>query len=621
MITLIQLIILIPLIGFLISLLISKKNEKALARNAKWISLIQLASILVTLIIWGLNGFDAFNSKALVLFKNDSYEFFIDFYFDKITAVYLAVGSLLTFLIVSFSKVYMHREEGYKRFFSTILLFYAGYTITILSGNFETLFIGWEILGVSSYLLIAFYRERQLPSKNAIKIFSIYRIGDIGLILAMWLSHHLWHANVTFETIQNEALVHEHIVEHQILSILIGFAILLSALAKSAQLPFSNWLPRTMEGPTPSSAIFYGSLAVHMGAFLLLRTYPIWHEQWVLKVVIIVIGALTTLTASLTARVQSSIKSQIAYSSIAQIGLIFIEIALGLEWLALFHFAGNAFLRSYQLLISPSIVSYKLRNQLYNFKPIARTIEDSFPKKIEYTLYMLAQKEWNLDRLMNFLAWHPLRKLAMFFSFLKTNSILVIMLLLIITIGGLIEFKVLTSQNAGILPEVFATIGLVMVISSFYEKNNPIKSWFLVIFNHFWIAMAVFINDAFTQLDVLIYLSGVVAMGIVGFVCLKWLLMKQPNLNMIHFQGISQKFPKVAFVFFVASIGLFGFPITPTFIGEDLVFSHIQEEQILLAFLASLSFILDGIAIVKLYSKLFFGSYRENDNSIPYEFS
>jgi NADH:ubiquinone oxidoreductase subunit 5 (subunit L)/multisubunit Na+/H+ antiporter MnhA subunit len=140
-----------------------------------------------------------------------------------------------------------------------------------MSGNFETLFLGWELLGISSFLLISFYRTRYLPVKNAIKVFSIYRIGDVGIVLAVWLSHHLWHENITFNKLLNDSLVHEHLQNHSSVGVLISLMILVSAAAKSAQFPFSSWLPRAMEGPTPSSAIFYGSLSVHIGVFLLLR--------------------------------------------------------------------------------------------------------------------------------------------------------------------------------------------------------------------------------------------------------------------------------------------------------------------------------------------------------------
>ncbi len=182
---------------------------------------------------------------------------------------------------------------------------------------------------------------------------------------------------------------------------------LLSAAAKSAQLPFSSWLPRAMEGPTPSSAIFYGSLAVHLGVFLMLRTYPFWEEQTSVRIIIALMGLFTAIITTGIGRVQSSVKSQIAYASTAQIGLIFIEVAAGFENLALFHFAGNAFLRTYQLLVSPSVVSYLIREQFYNFSARASSIEAMFPAKMKYTLYTLCIKEWNLDSMMYIYLWNP----------------------------------------------------------------------------------------------------------------------------------------------------------------------------------------------------------------------
>ena len=141
---------------------------------------------------------------------------------------------------------------------------------------------------------------------------------------------------------------------------------MLAAAAKSAQFPFSFWLPRAMEGPTPSSAIFYGSLSVHLGVFLLLRAFPLIENQMTVRILIAALGFFTFMIAVGTSRVQSSVKSQVAYSSISHIGFIFIEIALGFQILAIVHFIGNGFLRTYQLLISPSIVSYKIREQFYS---------------------------------------------------------------------------------------------------------------------------------------------------------------------------------------------------------------------------------------------------------------
>jgi NADH-quinone oxidoreductase subunit L len=408
----INLFILLPFIGFVLSLIIPKRSENVMS----WVSFItvgiQLFGALLFSAVWMWYRFSPINLKELSLFKAEDYNFYIDFYFDRVTLVYLIVGALLTFIITVYSRYYLHREEGYKRFFNVILLFYLGYNIVVFAGNLETLFIGWEILGVSSFLLIAFYRDRYLPVKNAVKVFSIYRIGDIGLILAMWLSHHLWHENISFVKLNNYELVHDQLAQHSMIGFAISFLIFISAAAKSAQLPFSSWLPRAMEGPTPSSAIFYGSLSVHIGAFLLMRTYSFWEHQFAFRVFVVLAGLTTSILATFMSRVQSTVKSQIAYSSIAQIGLIFIEIAVGLEVLALIHVAGNAFLRTYQLLVSPSMVSYKIREQFYHYVPRLKTLEDSWPKRFEYSLYVLSLKEWNLDSLMYRKMWNPLKRIG-----------------------------------------------------------------------------------------------------------------------------------------------------------------------------------------------------------------
>ncbi|MEN9363082.1 MAG: hypothetical protein RI903_390 [Bacteroidota bacterium] len=416
----------IPVIGFLVSLILPKKNETLISTTAFGTLGIQLASAIIFVVTWLFQGAEPMQVNDIILFKNKEYVFQIDFLLDYISAVYLLVGALLTFMVTLYSRYYLHREAGYKRFFNTTLFFYVGYCITTLSGNLETLFIGWEILGISSFLLISFYRERYLPVKNAVKVFSIYRIGDVGIILAMWASHHLWGQNITFSQLNNAELVHEHLMTHSAIGVFISAMFLLSASAKSAQMPFSSWLPRAMEGPTPSSAIFYGSLSVHIGVFLLLRTFPFWEFQTSVRVAIALLGLITMFIATGIARVQSSVKSQIAYASIAQIGIIFIEVSLGFEKLALFHFAGNAFLRTYQLLVSPSVVSYLIREQFYSFVPRLQTLEDRFPKKLQYSIYLLCLKEWNLDSMMYQYLWNPIKWIGNKITFLNAKGLLFI---------------------------------------------------------------------------------------------------------------------------------------------------------------------------------------------------
>jgi NADH:ubiquinone oxidoreductase subunit 5 (subunit L)/multisubunit Na+/H+ antiporter MnhA subunit len=619
---LLQFFIYVPLAGFIVSLLIPEKNEDLISTSSFSFVGLHLNGVVIFIAYWLWNGAPTLNHQYISLYQINDYDFFIDLYFDKITAVYLLVGALLTFLVTIYSRYYLHRETGYKRFFNTVLFFYLGYTIAVTSGNLETLFIGWEILGISSFLLISFYKHRYLPVKNAVKVFSIYRVADVGLILAMWMSHHLWHENITFLKLSNLELVHNQLQSHTVVGVFIAMMFLLSAAAKSAQLPFSSWLPRAMEGPTPSSAIFYGSLAVHLGVFLMLRTFPFWEQQISVRILIALLGFSTAIIATGIGRVQSSVKSQIAYASIAQIGLIFIEVAAGLENLALFHFAGNAFLRTYQLLVSPSVVSYLIREQFYNFSPRERSIEVTFPKKLEYTLYTLCVKEWNLDSMMYRYLWNPLKWVGNRLNFLTLYG--AVWFFVATYSVGLICFFYRDSLPESVLdklPIIFSLLGLVMILKSFTERRWARKSWLLIIMNHLWVALAISFNEAFKYGQPVLYLSGIIVAGIIGFFCLIRLRKLEGSIGLHQFHGYSYQHPKIALVFFFCCLAATGFPITPTFIGEDLIFTHIHEDQIALAFITSLSFILDGLAIIRIYARVFMGPHVKSIFEMAYRSS
>ncbi|MQP51889.1 hypothetical protein GFJ95_03520 [Flavobacterium sp. LMO9] len=599
-----------------------ESKEKAISWTAFGTVFLQLIGLVGFIIFWIIDGAQDLNLVELSVLKTAHYEFFIDFYFDQISAVYLFIGALLTSMITTYSRYYLHREKGYKRFFNTVLFFFFGYNLAILSGNFETLFIGWEIIGISSFLLIAFYRERYLPVKNAFKVFSIYRIGDVGLLLAMWASHHLFHENITFMKLNNYELVNEHLQSHSMIGIFIALCLACAAAAKSAQIPFSSWLPRAMEGPTPSSAIFYGSLSVHLGVFLMLRTYPFWEHQTSMRIAIGLMGLTTSLAASVMARVQSSVKSQVAYSSISQIGIIFIEIALGFETLALIHFAGNAFLRTYQLLVSPSVVSYLIRDQFYNFKPREKAIEDSYPKKIEYTLYILALKEFNLEGFLNMVLWKPLKIIGKSLDFLNIKRIY--FFFIPIYVMGLITYKFklhLPYQMTNILPELFAFIGLVFVFKSFSERKSPFLAWILIVLNHFWIALAIVFNDKVSISEIAYYLAGIIVAGTVGYLALLQLRKLENKILISQYLGHVYEHPKFAFFFLLATLGITGFPITTTFIGEDLLFSHIESNQLFLAFFIASSFVVSGIAGIRIYARLFLGPHVKTYHELPYKSS
>jgi NADH-quinone oxidoreductase subunit L len=617
--SLLKYLVILPNVWFVVSLLISRKMENVISRLAIFAVGSHLIVSLVFLLLWMFNSFPTIETQELTLYDSQEYKFFISFHFDKITAVYLFVGSFLTFLVTIYSSYYMHRDDGYKRFFNTILFFHIGYNIIIFAGSLETLFIGWEILGITSFLLIGFYRDRYLPVKNALKVFTAFRVADVALILAMWLRHELWHESITFAKLaDNSQAVIEHLQDHTVLGFSISLMIVTAAAVKSAQLPFSSWMPRAMEGPTPSSAIFYGSLSVHLGVFLLLRTFPFWGHQLFFVILILLLGVCTSIVAAGISLVQSSIKAQIAYSSVAQIGIMFIEVALGFHDLALIHFAGNAFLRTYQLLVSPSVVSYLIREQFYNFIPRQHIDRHPTLKIIEHSFYVLCLKEFNLDSFIYVVLWNPLKDVGrkVFFPSGKMGFFLIFVTPFIGAI--LLYYKEAMAEGVTeYLSIIFALNGLLMLIKSFTERKDIQLSWSLIIMNHLWLAGAISFVENVTIREVIIYMSGVIISGIAGYLCLLRLRTHEHTIGWQGFQGHVYEHPMLAFVFLLSCIGMMKFPITPSFLGLDLMFTHIHNNQVGFALILALIYIVVGLSVVRMYSRVFLGPHIKSYHDVP----
>lgn len=610
-------LILIPFIGLLLSILLPIKDEKLFANISILTAGLSFVGYIYVIFNWGLNNFQSIYYELYTIYRTDFYEFTIAMFFDKTAAMFGLVGSVLAFSITYFCRYYMHREIGFRRFFQTILFFYFGYNFILLSGNFETLFIGWEIIGLSSFLLIAFYRDRYLPVKNAVKVFSIYRIGDVGLILAMWLSHHLWHENISFWKLHNYQLVHDMLSTHSMVGFFISLFILMAAMAKSAQFPFSSWLPRAMEGPTPSSAIFYGALSVHFGVFLLIRTYAFWEHQISIRVLIALIGVLTVISSAMIGRVQSSMKAQIAYASISQIGIMFIEVAFGWTSLALIHFAGNAFLRSYQLLISPSAVTYLVREQLYQYTEDSNSFENKLSRKIRYKWFIWNLREWNLDQFLADYVFSPLKRIGRNLDFLNMRNVF-IYILPIYVFGWVMYYYGIKTGVVSIsgLPHFFAVLGLIMVLKAFSERKDPILAWTLLFLNHLFISLALTYNEEFSFQDLFMYISGIGVAYLLGLVVLHNLKKKErAYFSLNRFYGHVYEHKTLHAVYLIACLGIMCFPITNSFMGVDLAFSHIHENQFFLALFSSLSFVVSGIAVIRMYARLFLGPHVKTYHS------
>lgn len=302
----------------------------------------------------------------------DHYHFSVKFIFDRLSVPLAILSFVLSGTIGAFASKYMHREPGFNRFFVLYAIFLLGMVVTSLAGTIETLFAGWELVGLSSALLVAFFQERAAPARNGLWVWCVYRFSDAALLLAAVAMHHLRGEGDFDKLLGAGPWPDEASLLGANQALLVGFLLLVAAAGKSALVPFSGWLPRAMEGPTPSSAVFYGALSVHLGAFLLLRVSPLLDRSLLLCGLVVALGLTTALFAYLAGSVQTDIKSALSFASLSQVGIIVAEIGLGLRYVALVHLLGHACLRTLQFVRAPTL--------LQDYRTLENAIGDRLPR-------------------------------------------------------------------------------------------------------------------------------------------------------------------------------------------------------------------------------------------------
>lgn len=538
----------IPLLGSLVLTLVPLSRERVVAHVALGSSILSAAASAAAIVAWLAQRGDPMRTPAHVPFAYAGYHFTLTLLLDGAAAVFLALVQFITSMVVRFSRFYLHREPGFRRFFATVLLFEGAMCLLALAGNIDLMFAGWELVGISSFLLIAFYRERQSAVRNALKTYSVYRIADIGMLLAACL---------------------EGSGERS--GYLIGLLLLLAAIGKSAQFPFSFWVARAMEGPTPSSALFYGALSVHAGAYLLLRSFPLFAAILTVRICIGAIGIVTAVTCSMFSSVQPTIKGQIGYASVTQVGIIFVEIALGLTHLALLHIVSNALVRCYQLLVSPSVVAHRLRRQATAGAARAganRSLYSRFvPERWWPTLYVFALSEGYLKDISKVLLWFPLRRLGAGLERATTPVLGVGIASLLAALGGVGRVTPALEPGATVLllasAVAFSACGLTC-----WRRPARAVSW---IAGSSLLAMtaAIVVAGNDTRIATLLYGGSIAvacAFGYIGFSAAG-----SRRSPVTRFEGLWERRPTAALVAFTGALGLAGAPLWPTFWGEDLI--------------------------------------------------
>ncbi len=290
---------------------------------------------------------------------------------DQVTAIMMSVVTLVSTVVHIYSNYYMEHDRSYNRFFSYLSAFVFSMMILVMSDNFLGLFIGWEGVGVCSWLLIGFWYHKEdvtrdinpsiSPSWAANEAFIMNRIADLGLLVGIFMIY--WSlGTLRFE----EVFAHLNQLSHGFL-VGIGIALFIGAMGKSAQFPMHTWLADAMEGPTPVSALIHAATMVTAGVYLVIRANPLYSQIPEVGYGIAVLGTFVAIFAASMALVNRDLKRVIAYSTLSQLGYMFAAAGLGAYWVALFHLAAHAFFKAL-LFLGAGNVMHAMHDELDMFK-------------------------------------------------------------------------------------------------------------------------------------------------------------------------------------------------------------------------------------------------------------
>jgi len=348
------LIPLLPLAGFLLNGLLGRRLPKAIVTSIALLA--PLASLLLVLNASRL----AFNSSSLPhveTFGNwiNVGTLHVDFSFvlDQLSLVMLLVITGVGFLIHIYSVGYMQEEEGYWRYFAYLNLFLFFMTVLVLAGNALLMFVGWEGVGLASYLLIGFWFQKTSAADAGKKAFIVNRIGDFGFLIGLFFLLALF-GTLTFSELAVKIAANPAMTGGVLTTI--SICLLIGATGKSAQLPLYVWLPDAMEGPTPVSALIHAATMVTAGVYMIARTHFIFDRSPFALGAVAIVGAATALFAATIGLVQTDIKRVLAYSTVSQLGYMFLGCGVAAYSAAIFHLMTHAFFKALLFLAAGSVI-------------------------------------------------------------------------------------------------------------------------------------------------------------------------------------------------------------------------------------------------------------------------
>lgn len=351
--TLVLLLILSPFIGFLINIFFGKQLRKSVSGIIGTLSVVVSFIASLTLFSQVLQSGQGITVHLFDWMAVSNFTIGFSFLLDQLSLLWLLFVTGIGTLIHVYSISYMHDDENFHKFFAYLNLF-VFFMITLVGGsNLLIMFIGWEGVGLCSYLLIGFWYKNQNYNDAAKKAFIMNRIGDLGFLIGIFIIGYLFNSLdylIIKETIISGSYVNTFWLAFATFCLFIG------ATGKSAQLPLYTWLPDAMAGPTPVSALIHAATMVTAGIFMITRLNFLFELTPAVLNVIAIIGALTALVAAFIALVQNDIKKVLAYSTVSQLGLMFLALGLGAYEVAVFHVITHAFFKACLFLGSGSVI-------------------------------------------------------------------------------------------------------------------------------------------------------------------------------------------------------------------------------------------------------------------------
>lgn len=346
-------ILFLPLLGFVVTLLLGKKIKSIYLFEVFIITVVLIASIIV--MFGKLNYFidDKLISEIEWFRLSDTFVIKLGFLFDNITVLMLFVVALISALVHYFSIAYMHGDERYNRYFAYLGLFTFSMNGIVLTHNILMMYIFWELVGLSSYLLIGFWFEKKSASDAGKKAFIVNRIGDIGMfagILILFFTYNTFSFEEIFASISAGKLP----FNSDFWLSVTGILLFMGAIGKSAQFPLHVWLPDAMEGPTPVSALIHAATMVAAGVYLTIRIFGLLTADAMMFVAII--GMLSAFIPATIALTQNDIKKVLAYSTVSQLGYMIMALGVGAYKFAFFHLVTHAFFKACLFLGSGSVI-------------------------------------------------------------------------------------------------------------------------------------------------------------------------------------------------------------------------------------------------------------------------